>query len=113
MSGVMGGSILTGVLSLGMEVEIQPRIVTKDSTRRKRCQPIYSWIVSLHAETDQPQFAVPSRLIGVSFEDRPGGLSCGLAGDLRRWHASSNITISFILTKRSYFWLSTGVRAVC
>ena len=97
-----------------MEVEIQPRIVTKDSTGRK-FQPIYSRIISLHAETDQPQFAFPSRLIGVSFEDRPGGLSCRLAGDLRRWHASSNITISFVLMKRRYFnfWLGNGVRAVC
>jgi len=50
--GIAGGFILTSVLRLRMEVEIQPRIVTKDSTGRNRCQPIYSRIVSLHPETN-------------------------------------------------------------
>ncbi len=62
---IAGGFILTGVLHLRMEVEIQPRIVTKDSTGRNRCQLIYSRIVSLHAETNQLQFAVSGGLIGV------------------------------------------------
>ena len=69
--GVAGGSILTGVLRLGMEVEIRPGIVTKDSTGRNRCQPIYSRIVSLHAETNQLQFAVPGGLIGVGTKIDP------------------------------------------
>ena len=69
--GVAGGSILTGVLRLGMEVEIRPGIVTKDSTGRNRCQPIYSRIVSLLAETNQLQFAVPGGLIGVGTKIDP------------------------------------------
>ena len=69
--GVAGGSILTGVLRLGMEVEIRPGIVTKDSAGRNRCQPIYSRIVSLHAETNQLQFAVPGGLIGVGTKIDP------------------------------------------
>jgi hypothetical protein len=69
--GVAGGSILTGVLRLGMQVEIRPGIVTKDSTGRNRCQPIYSRIVSLHAETNHLQFAVPGGLIGVGTKIDP------------------------------------------
>jgi hypothetical protein len=69
--GVAGGSILTGVLRLGMEVEIRPGIVTKDSAGRNRCQPIYSRIVSLHAETNHLQFAVPGGLIGVGTKIDP------------------------------------------
>jgi translation initiation factor 2 subunit 3 len=69
--GVAGGSILMGVLRLGMEVEIRPGIVTKDSAGRNRCQPIYSRIVSLHAETNQLQFAVPGGLIGVGTKIDP------------------------------------------
>jgi translation initiation factor 2 subunit 3 len=69
--GVAGGSILMGVLRLGMEVEIRPGIVTKDSAGRNRCQPIYSRIVSLHAETNQLEFAVPGGLIGVGTKIDP------------------------------------------
>ncbi|KAG2005703.1 translation initiation factor eIF2 gamma subunit, variant 2 [Coprinopsis cinerea AmutBmut pab1-1] len=63
--GVAGGSILRGVLRLGQEVEIRPGIVTKDSQGRNRCKPIFSRIMSLHAEKNLLQFAVPGGLIGV------------------------------------------------
>jgi len=63
--GVAGGSILTGVLKVGQEVEIRPGIVTKDSQGRNKCKPIFSRIVSLHAENNLLDFAVPGGLIGV------------------------------------------------
>ena len=50
--GVAGGSIITGVLRLGMEVELRPGVVTKDSIDRKLCQPIYSCIVSTQRRTN-------------------------------------------------------------
>ena len=69
--GVAGGSILTGVLRLGQEVEIRPGIVTKDSAGRNRCKPIFSKIVSLHAESNHLSFAVPGGLIGVGTKIDP------------------------------------------
>jgi hypothetical protein len=63
--GVAGGSILTGVLRLGQEVEIRPGVVTKDNAGRNQCKPIFSRIMSLHAENNLLQFAVPGGLIGV------------------------------------------------
>ncbi|KIJ46253.1 hypothetical protein M422DRAFT_778528 [Sphaerobolus stellatus SS14] len=63
--GVAGGSILTGVLKVGMEIEIRPGIVTKDAQGKHRCRPIYSHVVSLHAENNNLKFAVPGGLIGV------------------------------------------------
>jgi len=69
--GVAGGSILTGVLRLGQEVEIRPGIVTKDTQGRNRCKPIFSRIVSLHAESNHLQFAVPGGLIGVGTKIDP------------------------------------------
>jgi translation initiation factor 2 subunit 3 len=63
--GVAGGSILSGVLRLGQEVEIRPGIVTKDSSGKTKCKPIFSRILSLHAENNLLQFAVPGGLIGV------------------------------------------------
>ena len=52
-------------------MEIRPGIVTKDSAGRNRCKPIFSRIVSLHAETNQLQFAVPGGLIGVGTKIDP------------------------------------------
>ncbi|KAG8817396.1 hypothetical protein FRC19_011368 [Serendipita sp. 401] len=63
--GVAGGSILTGVLRVGQEVEIRPGIVTRDASGAHKCSPIISRIVSLHAEQNHLQFAVPGGLIGV------------------------------------------------
>jgi translation initiation factor 2 subunit 3 len=63
--GVAGGSILTGVLRVGQQVEIRPGIVTKDANGSHKCSPIISRIVSLHAEQNHLQYAVPGGLIGV------------------------------------------------
>eukprot|EP00889_Picochlorum_renovo_P007008 jgi/Picre1/34038/NNA_001515.t1 len=63
--GVAGGSILQGVLRNGQEIEIRPGIVTKDSSGAIKCIPIFSRIVSLFAEQNSLQYAVPGGLIGV------------------------------------------------
>ena len=63
--GVAGGSILQGVLRMGQEVEVRPGIVTKDSDGRAAAVPIHSRVVSLFAESNELQFAVPGGLIGV------------------------------------------------
>lgn len=47
------------------EVEIRPGIVTKDAEGHAKCTPIYSRIVSLFAEQNELQYAVPGGLIGV------------------------------------------------
>src|ERR1700761_3770719 len=64
--GVAGGSILTGVLKLGDEIEIRPGIVSKDEQGKLKCKPIFSRIVSLFAENNTLKFAVPGGLIGKS-----------------------------------------------
>ena len=100
--GVAGGSILTGVLRLGMEVEIRPGIVTKDSSGRNRCQPIYSRIVSLHAESNHLQFAVPGGLIGVGTKidptlcraDRLVGQVLGAVGKLPQIFTGKSLHLS-------------------
>lgn len=63
--GVAGGSILTGVLKLGDEIEIRPGIVSKDADGRIKCTPIFSRILTLFAEGNYLQFAVPGGLIGM------------------------------------------------
>ncbi|KAK9794351.1 hypothetical protein WJX73_010303 [Symbiochloris irregularis] len=63
--GVAGGSILQGCLRMGQQVEIRPGIIAKDSEGRATCKPILSRIVSLKAEQNDLQYAVPGGLIGV------------------------------------------------
>ncbi|XP_071449151.1 eukaryotic translation initiation factor 2 subunit 3, Y-linked [Hetaerina americana] len=69
--GVAGGSILCGVLKVGMEIEVRPGLVSKDSEGKLTCRPIFSRIVSLFAEQNELQFAVPGGLIGVGTKIEP------------------------------------------
>ena len=63
--GVAGGSILTGVLRLGQEIEVRPGLITKDDKGRTKCRPIFSKVVALRAENNDLDFAVPGGLIAV------------------------------------------------
>lgn len=63
--GVAGGSILHGVLRVGQKIEVRPGIVSKDADGSIKCIPIFSRIISLFAEQNELQFAVPGGLIGV------------------------------------------------
>jgi translation initiation factor 2 subunit 3 len=47
------------VLKVGQEIEVRPGIVSKDAEGKIKCTPISSRIVSLFAEQNQLQFAVP------------------------------------------------------
>ncbi|KAJ9684767.1 hypothetical protein PVL29_016975 [Vitis rotundifolia] len=54
-----------GVLKVNQFIEVRPGIVVKDENGNIKCTPIYSRIVSLYAEQNELQFAVPGGLIGV------------------------------------------------
>ncbi|MFS7990018.1 putative protein-synthesizing GTPase [Helianthus anomalus] len=54
-----------GVLKGNQDSEVRPGIVVKDRSGNIKCTPIYSRIVSLYAEQNELQFAVPGGLIGV------------------------------------------------
>merc|ERR1711907_157594 len=69
--GVAGGSILRGVLKCGQEIEVRPGIVKKDSDGRNMCQPILAQVVSLFAEKNALQYAVPGGLIGLGTKIDP------------------------------------------
>ncbi|KAF9580491.1 hypothetical protein BGW38_002853 [Lunasporangiospora selenospora] len=104
--GIAGGSILNGVLRLGDEIEIRPGIVTKDNEGRIRCRPIFSRIVTLLAEQNTLQFAVPGGLIGVGTKidptlcraDRLVGQVLGSVGKLPDVY--SELEINYFLLRR-------------
>jgi translation initiation factor 2 subunit 3 len=104
--GVAGGSILTGVLRLGDEIEIRPGIVTRSEEGQIQCRPIFSRIVSLFAETNDLKFAVPGGLIGVGTRvdptlcraDRLVGHVLGLKGHLPSIY--TDLEVNFFLLRR-------------
>ena len=104
--GVAGGSILQGVLRLGQEVEVRPGIVTKDADGRTAVAPIYSRIVSLFAEQNPLQYAVPGGLIGVGTTvdptltraDRLVGQVLGAVGALPDVY--TELEVNFFLLRR-------------
>ena len=104
--GVAGGSILQGVLRLGDEVEIRPGNTRRDADGRVRCSPILSRVVSLKAEKNELQFAVPGGLIGVGLivdptltrADRLVGQVLGHKGALPG--IFGDIDVSFYLLRR-------------
>jgi translation initiation factor 2 subunit 3 len=114
--GVAGGSILTGVLRIGQEVEIRPGIVTKDSAGRNKCQPIFSRIMSLHAENNLLSFAVPGGLIGVGTRidptlcraDRLVGQVLGAVGKLPKIY-TGKVSLSNIVHLTDTFFLSYNI----
>lgn len=104
--GVAGGSILTGILKLGDEIEIRPGLVTKDEQGRIKCSPIFSRVVSLFAEHNDLKFAVPGGLIGVGTRvdptlcraDRLVGFVLGLKGQLPAIY--TELEVNFFLLRR-------------
>jgi translation initiation factor 2 subunit 3 len=107
--GVAGGSILQGVLRVGDEIEVLPGIVNKtagSSSGGLKCCAIRSVVVSLFAEKNDLQFAVPGGLIGVGTKidptltraDRLVGQVLGLRGQLPA--VFSEIEISYYLLRR-------------
>ena len=104
--GVAGGSILHGVLRDGQEIEVRPGIVTKDESNKFQCIPILSRVVSLYAERNTLQYAVPGGLIGVGTmidptlcrADRLVGQVLGAVGELPP--VFSELEISYFLLRR-------------
>ncbi|KAL4460424.1 hypothetical protein ABPG74_000175 [Tetrahymena malaccensis] len=104
--GVVGGSILEGILKIGDEIEIRPGLISKDQNGNVKCTPIKSRIVSLLAEKNDLLYAVPGGLIGVGLlvdpsitrNDRLVGNVLGYPGKLPEIY--TKISINFYLLKR-------------
>lgn len=58
-------------MKVGQEIEVRPGIVSKTADGKVQCRPIFSKIVSLFAEQNQLQYAVPGGLIGVGTKIDP------------------------------------------
>lgn len=96
----------SGILRVGQEIEVRPGIVSKSADGQVQCRPIRSIIVSLCAEKNQLQYAVPGGLIGVGTKidptlcrgDRLVGHVLGAIGTLP--DVFVEIEVSFYLLRR-------------
>ncbi|XP_054163624.1 eukaryotic translation initiation factor 2 subunit 3-like [Oppia nitens] len=104
--GVAGGSLLKGVLKVGMEIEVRPGLISKDDSGKIICCPILSKITSLYADQNDLQYAVPGGLIGVGTKvdpmltraDRMVGQVLGAVGSLPDIY--SELEITYYLLRR-------------
>jgi translation initiation factor 2 subunit 3 len=109
--GVVGGSVLEGVLQVGMDVELRPGHMFKDAEDNVQFTPIKSRIVSLQAENNPLLYAVPGGLIAVGLmidpsitrNDRMVGNVLGIEGSLPDIFVQ--VDIQFSMLKKS---MSTG-----
>jgi len=107
VGGVAGGTIMHGVLKIGDEIEIRPGITSRDEkSGQTRCTPIRSRVISLFAEENDLQYAVPGGLIGVGTmidpmicrSDRLIGQVLGTVGNLP--DVFTELEVNFFLLKR-------------
>ncbi|GFY60908.1 eukaryotic translation initiation factor 2 subunit 3 [Trichonephila inaurata madagascariensis] len=106
IGGVAGGSLLKGVLKVGQRVELRPGLIEKNELGICICRPIQSQILSLFAEANDLQYAVPGGLIGVgtkidptlSRADRLVGQVLGAVGSLPQIYQV--LEISYYLLRR-------------
>ncbi|KAM9989553.1 hypothetical protein ACTFIY_005576 [Dictyostelium cf. discoideum] len=104
--GVAGGSILKGVLKIGDEIEVRPGVISKELDGKIKCSPIFSRIISLFAEENELQYAVPGGLIGVGTKidptlcraDRLVGQVLGSVGKLPEIFVA--LEVNFFLLRR-------------
>lgn len=98
--------LFLGVLRIGQEIEVRPGIISKSNDGKLTCRPIFSRIVSLFAENNELQYAVPGGLIGVGTKidptlcraDRLVGQVLGKSGTLP--DIFTEIEISYFLLRR-------------
>jgi translation initiation factor 2 subunit 3 len=88
--GVLGGSLITGQLTVGDAIEIRPGIVSKNKEGRHICQPIKTTVQSLKTENTLMEAITPGGLIGIGTDidpfyikgDKMNGQSIGLHGKM-------------------------------
>lgn len=69
--GVAGGTLIRGILRIGEMVEIRPGLVQKNQNGETKIIPIFTKIVSMHAEKNNLIYAIPGGLVGVGLKIDP------------------------------------------
>jgi len=98
---------------VNQNIEVRPGIVLKDESGNIKCTPIYSRIVSLYAEQNELQYAVPGGLIGVGTTmdptltraDRLVGQVLGAVGSLPDVFVELEVSLTSSLFMLQFFFM--------
>lgn len=70
--GVIGGSMLSGIIRKGMCVILKPGFILKNDDGEWMYRSLKAKILSIHSEKNSLEYAVPGGLIGVQLDIDPG-----------------------------------------
>ena len=106
VGGIVGGSLISGYLSLGDYIEIRPGFIIKKD-EQVTFRPILSNIVSLQSDTNKLEKAFPGGLIGIGLNIDPSmtksnrmiGNTLGLIGTLPKVYQIITLCIDNTNTK--------------
>lgn len=71
MGGVVGGSLISGVLKKDDIVELRPGFIIKDNDNTYKFKPIISTVRSLQSDTSKMEYALPGGLVGICLDVDP------------------------------------------
>ena len=84
--GVIGGTIMKGIVNVNDKVCIYPGIITKNESSSKECwsyKPLFCSVISINSETNVLQYAIPGGLLGIKLDIDPGlTIKDGLVGNI-------------------------------
>ena len=69
--GVIGGSILQGILKIGDKIMIKPGYISKNNTNGWICKPFITSVISLNADNNVLEKAIAGGLIGICTDIDP------------------------------------------
>lgn len=103
--GVVGGSLISGILKVGDVVELRPGFIEKKSEREDgsidfKFTPIVTTIKSLQSDTSKMEYALPGGLIGICLDIDPSltksnrmiGQMIGYIGTLPKVYSALKLT---------------------
>ncbi len=104
--GVIGGSLFTGTLKVGDQIEIRPGQVSKGRDGKFTCQPIKTTVLSIKTDTTNLDTIVPGGLIGIRTDldpfycknDALSGNVAGMEGSLPNVYNQITIEPTMVTT---------------
>jgi len=83
--GVIGGTVIKGIVNVSDKICIYPGIITKNDNKEQKWKykPLTATIQSINSETNNLEYAIPGGLIGIKLDVDPGlTINDGLIGNI-------------------------------
>lgn len=104
--GVIGGSLMSGKICAGNEIEIRPGILAGSQSGKISCKPIKTTVYSIKTDTTELEEIYPGGLIGIRTDTDPmyckanylAGNIAGLVGTLPNVFLEITLTVEMVTT---------------